>query len=206
LESSLPRLLCPYRVLSPVSADTNAAHWENVPFTPLLDSVSGSEPVQATRFRVVHDERELRVLFAADDVHPWANYTQRDDPLYEEEVVEVFLDPVGDLEGYFEFEVNPKNARLDLVLRRVPSGYRKDFRWRCEGFVSEVRISNGIWTTEMAIPFASLGNAVPAGEWRANFYRIDRPPGQPWELSAWSPTRVAAFHVAQRFGILAFQD
>jgi len=206
LEILLPRLVCPFRALSPVSADPKAAHWKNVPSKSLVDVVSGSDPVQATRFQVAHDGRELRVLFFAEDDNPWANYKGRDEPLYEEEVVEVFLDPVGDLEGYFEFEVNPNNARLDLVLRRVRSGYRKDFRWVCEGFSSEVRIAEGRWTTEIAIPFESLGNATPTGEWRVNFYRIDRPKGKPWELSAWSPTHVAAFHVPQRFGILTFED
>lgn len=201
----LPRLECPSRVLSPISANPEAPHWKNVPFVPLVDVVSGTEPVQATRFQIAHDDHELRVLFLAEDDYPWANYKNRDEPLYEEEVVEVFLDPVGDLEGYFEFEVNPNNARLDLVLRRVRSGYRKDFRWICEGFSSEVRIAEGVWTTEIAIPFASLGNAAPVGEWRANFYRIDRPQGKLWELSAWSPTCVAAFHVPQRFGILTFE-
>ncbi len=201
----LPRLVCPFRVLSPISANPDAAHWKNVSSTWLVDVVSGAAPVQATRLQIAHDDRELRVLFVAEDDYPWANYQERDDPLFEEEVVEIFLDPVGDLEGYFEFEVNPNNARLDLVLRRVRSGYRKDFRWICEGFSSEVRIAEGIWTTEIAIPFASLGNAAPAGEWRANFYRIDRPQGKPWELSTWSPTYVAAFHVPQRFGILTFE-
>ncbi len=201
----LPRLECPFKRLSPISANPEAAHWRNASSSSLVDVVSGFEPVQATRFQVAHDAGELRVLFVAEDEHPWANYKRRDDPLYEEEVVEIFLDPVGDLEAYFEFEVNPNNARLDLVLRRVRSGYRKDFRWICEGFSSEVRIADGIWTTEIAIPFASLGDVVPAGEWRANFYRIDRPQGKPWELSAWSPTRVAAFHVPQRFGILTFE-
>ena len=201
-----PRLACPFRKLSPISANPEAVHWKNVPPTLLVDTVSGATPVQATRVKIVHDDRELRVLFVAEDDNPWAHYTERDDPLYEEEVVEVFLDPVGDLEGYFEFEVNPNNARLDLILRRVRSGYRKDFRWICDGFSSEVRIAEGNWTSELSIPFASLGNALPRGEWRVNFYRIDRPQGKPWELSAWSPTGVATFHVPQRFGILTFED
>ena len=34
----------------------------------------------------------------------------RDDPLYDEEVVEAFLCPTGDLRHYFELEVSPLNV------------------------------------------------------------------------------------------------
>jgi len=39
-----------------------------------------------------------------------------------------------------------------------------------------------------------------------NFCRIDRPPGVPRELSAWSPTGRANFHTPERFGILEFAE
>jgi hypothetical protein len=203
----LPRHRCPRReALGEVSAEPDASHWQEIAAIPLVDNGSGGSPRQATEFRAVHDARELRVLFRAVDSRPWATLSERDGPLHTEEVFEVFLDPVGDLEGYFEFEVNPLNAVLDLVLRRTRSGYRKDFQWRCEDFRSAVRRDDTGWSAEFAIPFRSLGNAAPRGTWRANFYRIDRPENAPWELSAWSPTGMEQFHVPQRFGFLEFAD
>ena len=92
------------------------------------------------------------MLFHAEDTHAWATMTERDAPLYEEEVVEVFLDPVGDLESYFEIEVNPLNTVLDLVLRKNRSGYVKDFAWQCEGLRTAVVKREAAWTTELAIP------------------------------------------------------
>jgi hypothetical protein len=59
--------------------------------------------------------------------------------------VELFLDPVGDLESYFEIEVNPLNAVLDLVLRRTRSGYAKNFAWRCEGLRTAVKRTASGW-------------------------------------------------------------
>jgi hypothetical protein len=158
--------------------------------------------------RVAWSERELRVRFEAADSNPAATLTQRDAPLYEEEVVEVFLEPFGDLETYFEIEVNPLNAVLDLMLRRNRSGYLKDTRWQCEGLRTAVTRTVDGWSAELSIPFSSIVLEPPrAGtRWRVNFLRIDRPEHRERELSAWSPTRVPNFHVPQRFGVLEFTE
>ena len=194
----LPTLLCPRRAAAQSLAE--------LPAVRLRDAVSGAPPQQETRVRAVWDAEDLRVLFDAEDTHAWATMTERDAPLYEEEVVEVFLDPAGDLESYFEIEVNPLNAVLDLVLRRNRSGYVKDFAWQCEGLRTAATKSATGWSVEFAIPFRSVAAAPPqAGDcWRVNFGRIDRPPGVPRELSAWSPTGRANFHTPERFGILQF--
>ncbi len=120
----------------------------------------------------------------------------------------MFLDPVGDGAAYFELELNPLNAVLDLVCRRNRSGYLKDFGWECEGLNTEARIYPGIWVGEWSVPFAALGPDVPvAGAvWRANFCRIDRPAGRERELSAWSPTFSGTFHAPHRFGVMEFVE
>ena len=198
----LPLLLCVRCDPGPLSEDA----WRNVPPVELRETVSGAVPQQRTTVRAMWDGEELRVLFHAEDTHPWATLTERDAPLWEEEVVEVFLDPVGDLESYFEIEVNPLNAVLDLVLRRNRSGYVKDFAWRCEGLRTAVVKTDAAWTAELAIPLRSLVAAPPAAGdcWRVNFCRIDRPPGVPRELTSWSPAGRANFHTPERFGILRF--
>ena len=158
--------------------------------------------------KVAWDATDLRVLFHAADTHIWATMTERDAPLYEEEVVEVFLDPVGDLESYFEIEMNPLNTVLDLVLRKNRSGYVKDTAWQCEGLRTAVHQSEGAWTAELAIPFRALTSVKPTTgtRWRVNFFRIDRPPNRKRKLSAWSPTRGGTFHRPERFGVLEFSN
>ncbi len=196
---SQPRLLCRKREPDVRWSDDNAPEY-------LCENVSGTVPRQATWFKTAWDEERLHVLFHAADTAPWATLTAHDAPLYTEEVVEIFLDPVGDLECYFEIEVNPLNATLDVVLRRSRSGYLKDFRWHCEGLRTAVALCDGFWEAEISIPFESLepGCGGAGKAWRANFHRIDRPKDGRVELSAWSPTRCRTFHAPGRFGILEF--
>ena len=206
VSNALPSVWCVRRALGELTADPSSQFWSDVPWFALRETVSGQPPKQSTRVRLAWDAGECRVLFHAEDLHPWATLTERGAPLYEEEVVEVFLDPVGDLECYFEIEVNPLNAVLDLVLRRNRSGYKKDFAWRCDGLRTAVAKDSTGWRAELSIPFAALTAAPPSNgtRWRANFLRIDRPPGTERELSAWSPTGRANFHTPERFGFVEF--
>lgn len=202
----LPTIRCVRSSFVRVSAETGLELWSRLEAHEFREVVSGAAPPQRTFVKTAWDADELRVLFEVEDTHVWATYTQRDALLYEEEVVEVFLDPVGDLESYFEIEVNPLNAVLDLVVRRNRSGYKRNFAWRCEGLRTAAKRHARGWSAELAIPFRSLVAELPSvgSRWRVNFCRIDRPPGVERELSAWSPTGRANFHTPEKFGVLEF--
>ncbi len=201
-----PVATCHRRSLGPLTADETSIFWRGVEPVHLRENLTAEEPRQRTVVKLAWNADEFRLLFQAEDTHAWATLTTRDAPLYEEEVIEVFLDPVGDHECYFEFEVNPLNAVLDLVLRRSRAGYRRDFSWDCEALETRVRKHADRWIAELSIPFRSLIAQPPlaGAKWRANFCRIDRPPGIERELSAWAPTRLNTFHVPERFGTLIF--
>ena len=207
-DDALPTARCVRGVFDEVSADPTAAPWRDLRGILLRETITGANPAQETVVKLAWDAADLRVLFHAADQHIWATMTERDAPLYEEEVVEVFLDPGGDLASYFEIEVNPLNTVLDLVLRRNRSGCVKNFAWQCEGLRTAVNRSAGAWTTELAIPFRALTSVTPnvGTRWRVNFFRIDRPPDRERELSAWSPTGSGTFHRPERFGVLEFCD
>ena len=207
----IPILHCAHRALAELSADTSTPFWRDLSAVRLADAVTGRNAKQGTEVRAAWNDKEWRLLFVATDKDPWATMTKRDAPLYEEEVVEVFFDPAGDLQGYFEIEVNPLGAVLDLVLRKSRSGYKGDVAWNCDGLRTLVRKHAGGWSTEMAIPFASVTNKPPitGSRWRANFYRIDRPSRDgsiPRELTAWSPPLRPNFHTPEKFGIIEFAN
>ena len=194
--------VCPHREI----AFGNADSWRGIQELSLRENVSGGELRQGTIVRCAWTEKAFHVHFTCVDAEPWATITKRDGHLWEEEVVEVFIDPIGDLESYFELEVNPLNTVLDLVLRKNRSGYRKDFAWDCENLRTAVTRTSSGWSAEFLIPFAALMAQPPhrASQWRVNFYRIDRPKNSERELSAWCPTLLPTFHFPQRFGVLQF--
>jgi hypothetical protein len=171
----------------------------------LRENTTGHAPAQATTVRVRHDGAALHVEFACQDTEPWATITQRDGPLWEEEVVELFIDPVGDAQCYFEIEVNPLGTVLDLVLRKNRSGYARNFAWDCENLLATARPTTQGWGATLVIPFSSV-SAGSNREWRVNFTRIDRPRQAQRELSAWSPTLLNTFHAPGRFGVLRFAE
>lgn len=204
-----PTLLCPKRDFCELSADVTAVPWSEITPVHFVDAVTGGPPRQGTEVRCAWDEHEWRILFHASDTDAWATMTERDAPLYEEETIEVFFDPTGDLESYFEIEVNPLGTVLDLAFRKSRSGYKCDRAWDCDGLRTLVRKNAAAWTAEFAIPFASVTNTppLPGTRWRVNFCRIDRPSRDgsiPRELTAWSPPMRASFHTQERFGIVEF--
>lgn len=200
----MPAIICPHtEAWDGSSLDGLAACWSKANRVFLADNVSGRPPVWGTEVRVGRHREELLVLFTCQDPDPSATMTKRDDPLWEEDVVEIFIDPFGDLDCYFEFEVNPLNTVLDVFIRRVRGGLRKDFRWDCEGLRTATGLLAYGWVAGLAIPLGSFGECN-LSQWRINFCRIERPKGQTRELSAWSPIFAGTFHLPERFGRLTF--
>jgi len=142
-------------------------------------------PVYPTEAAVTWDDTFLYVAFACTDREPWARHTSRDDRLWEEEVVEVFLDPDGDGRQYAEIEVSPTNVVVDLLIRAPRDGGPDARRWDVAGLQTAVTLHASGSVTEMAIPWVSLAGAGvtaaprPGDEWRVGLYRIKRPGGVP---------------------------
>jgi hypothetical protein len=202
-----PEIVCPRTPPWDLySLDALAATWANCARLTLRENLSGRQPRWGTEVRIGWSGDFFHGLFLCQDPNPWATKTKRDDALWEEEVVELFLDPFGDSLSYFEIEINPLNTVADLFIRRTRSGSKRDFLWDCEGLSTACGTLAYGWVAAFRIPFVSLGDCHPARSpaWRANFTRIDRPKDGPCELSAWSPTLVKTFHVSRRFGALRF--
>ena len=191
---------------------------------------------QQTVVRVARDARALYVRFECADRDAWGTYRSRNDPIYREEAVEVFLAP-GEAtpRRYWELEVSPLGV---LFAARVhnPTGRRADLvadtAWACRGLEwtagAAAAAGHGQdWWAALAIPWAELADGgetaggpaladLPAGcrggqlpsRWRANFYRIERPRDGEAELSCWSPTFTAPpdFHRPERFGVLELDE
>jgi hypothetical protein len=181
----------------------------------LRTSASGTRPRQSTTVALRWTGERLEVRFAAVDDDPWSTFTERDAPLWQEEVVEVFLAPgAADPRRYVELEVSPRGVLFDAVVDN-PDGVRATMRvdtgWDCPGLVWRATPSSRGYQVDLEIPLAAVAEAcqAPSGDvWRANFYRIDRPRyGREAEFSAWSPTLADPpdFHRPERFGCLRLE-
>lgn len=222
-----PAYYCVY-TKEPVVVDgrLDERFWQHVPPLILGNSYDGSGGSPRTIVRACWTDHQLLVAFECEDEDIWGTHKERDAPLYDEEVVEVFLSPTGDVRSYFEIEVSPHNVVFDAAIHN-PDLNREtmvtELAWTCSGLRTAVAIDGvvhdtpprsrskqgprGHWSVEMAIPFSALGlegPPTPGAEWRVNFYRIDR--GRREAYLAWSPTvkKPADFHVPDRFGALRF--
>ncbi len=182
----------------------------------LRRATDGGAARQRTSAAVYFDDELLTIVFAGVDDRVVATHRKHDAPLYEEDVVEVFLAP-SRLEEYFEIEVNPLGTTFDARIES-PDGVRAtmktDLAWTCDGLFAGVRryagrIDGATLDVVIRIPFAALGRTAPAdGEtWRGNLFRIDRDPALGDEFLAWQPTMRTPpdFHLPAAFGILRFQ-
>lgn len=175
-----------------------------LPAVHLSDAMTGCPPRLPTAVRAGTRGGALLIRFDGRDRGVVATLTGRDDPLWKEDVFEVFLSPEDPPRVYYEFEVNPLGALFDARIES-PEGRRETMRadvsWNCPGFSARVSGREGRWSALLTIPLATM---APGGarRWRANFYRVDR--GTPDEYSAWSPTGAEPpdFHRPERFGFL----
>jgi Carbohydrate-binding family 9 len=171
----------------------------------LSDAVTGDPPELSTSVRVGLRAGDLLVRFDGRDAGTVATMTRRDEPLWKEDVFEVFLSPLPEPTVYYEFEVNPLGTLFDARVTS-PEGRRDtmsaDVVWNCQGFGARVKVRPGRWSALLTIPLRPMDPEGNARLWRANFYRIDR--GERDEYSAWHPTLQSPpdFHVPARFGWL----
>jgi hypothetical protein len=187
--------------------------WEEIPpLSPLVLAADGRPAQHATTVRVCADSETLRVRFDCVDLDAWGTLRRRDDPIYEEEAVEVFLAPgEEDPVSYAEFEVSPLGVLFDARIHNPgPSRAEMtaDVAWDCPGVRWKVGTGEERqdWWAVLTIPWQSVApdtSDIPR-IWRANFYRIDRPRDGSPEFSCWSPTLTdpADFHQPARFGVL----
>jgi hypothetical protein len=205
--------------------------------TKALLAASGEEWAQAapirwgpgpyeTAFRALWNDDGLYLLWDATDPDPWHTMTQRDEHIWDEEVVEIFLDLDGSGRDYYELEVNPVNVVCDLRMVSPWPNQEGDIDWDLEGL--ETRVHPRIdatgattgWTATAFLPWSGMrslpsarGVALPpkpGDAWRFNVFRIKRPggptaPTKDAVFAAWSPPSGPSFHDAGAFRPLVFE-
>jgi hypothetical protein len=189
--------------------------WKEAAPAVLRGSFDGRPVALRTEARLTYDDANLYVSFDAEDPDIWGTLFKRDDPIYEQEVVEIFLDANADGRTYNELQVSPHNVIFDAYFPARRQGM--DTSWD-SGMKTAVKVKGTIdnpsdrderWTVELQIPIARLAevpNVPPkkGDRWRFNLYRLEHLGRSSVEGQSFSPVFVGDFHALPRFGWLIF--
>lgn len=185
--------------------DTEWSRAKPITFPLSADAASRSE------VRLLWTKAGLYVSFRAADSTPAFGHFKSGEPLYQEDVFEMFVDQAGDHRQYYEIQASPngqvfiKTYVLTARPRLTPEGrltpeFCESEYWRYDWPVpKDFRIGSqfdkktGAWTLEMFLP-SSLVNRRHAGrpmkpaKWRLNLVRHD------WDLPKDAPGRKAKYY------------
>ncbi|WP_229214427.1 carbohydrate-binding family 9-like protein [Dyadobacter flavalbus] len=176
-----------------IDGKLNEKSWKKAEWTSKFKDIEGDKkplPLQDTRVKMLWDNEFLYIAAVLDEEHIWAYQDKKDQIVFHENDFEVFIDPDGDTENYYELEINAINNTFDLFLPKTyKKGGKAQISWNIEGLKSAVSIDGTLndgkdkdksWTLEIAIPFQSLANdKIPAiipvhdAVWRINFSRVN---------------------------------
>ncbi|MCG3172754.1 MAG: hypothetical protein GMKNLPBB_00909 [Myxococcota bacterium] len=214
------------RTTGPIAVDgvLNEADWKGAASTGLFVRsmrADPSPPELETTARLLWDDAFLYVAFEVQDTDVWSGYGQRDEPIFDEEVAEIYIDADNDQATYHEFQISPANVLFDAYFEkrrspdwRVAAQYNANVKSavRVDGALNERNDRDRGWTAELAIPFAEL-KAIrnippkPGDRFRGNLYRIDRKEREGGGVfAAWRPLSAGDFHLLQDFGFFVFSD
>ncbi|MNN29689.1 hypothetical protein D3C76_231190 [compost metagenome] len=181
--------------------------WERIAQVELVDTVTGEAVRESTQIRACWTASAWYVQFRCKDHYAVSDFENRDDPLYEQDVVELFIDEEGNGTQYIEVEVSPFNVVFDARISWEREGViHVDTDWDLEGLETRV-VSEApdVRTYELCFPLESFARKPQVGtEWRVNFYRIDEQDDGEREYQAWGPTGAVNYHLPSRFGRLLF--
>jgi hypothetical protein len=144
----MPVYVC-RRAARPITIDgmLNEEAWGAAEAVELLLYDGSGKPQMPTTAKLCYDDQCLYVAFQCTDTEIQATFTKRDDPIFSEEVVEIFIDPDSDQLAYYEFELSPTNVVFDATVQFTGAKCELDVSWDCAGLQTAVhRTESGDWS------------------------------------------------------------
>lgn len=180
--------------------------WKKASRAPLVDVVEGTEPTFPTFFQWLRDDQRgcFYLRFEGKSEGKNSNFKLHDEPLWKQDVFELFLCDEDRLDAYRELQSSPWDVHFDGRISYDEKGKRHlDMSWDAKGWTSETLYlkENGTLVSQWVLPYEAFANRPqPGTSWRFGIFRVV---GQ--DLQAWQMTGAANFHVPQCFGFLDFE-
>jgi hypothetical protein len=173
---------------------------------------------QPTLVRLLWDDEYLYVAYDAVDADITASFLNRDDPVYRDDALEIFVNPrPSQLRTYYGLEINARGVMYDYLLNDSTMFFKHfdmaglKIAPRLRGTLNERSDTDQGWTLEVAIPWANfevLSRRPQVGAmWTANLNRWDGvAPDR--RMTIWSDPLVTRVHphFPSRFGELHFVE
>lgn len=210
----------------PITLDGKADEesWKNAPMSPnFTDTEGGSAVGASTQARLLWDDEFLYAFVQVADPDVYSEFTKRDDTLWKQDVVELFIDADRNRRGYIELQVNPNNAHFDAWFPKT-RGQTHHFEWN-SSMKSSVLVHGSNdnrgdtdqgWDVEIAIPLADVKGMDTAMKiklppqlgdtWRLNIVRGEKPKNKGLAASSWNPITINDFHALGRMLNVVFAD
>jgi len=237
LASAKPKEYVCQRTKGKITIDgrLNESSWRNAPATDEFVDIEGDlkpRPRFTTRAKMLWDDQYFYISAEMEEPHVWGTLTRRDSVIFHNNDFEVFIDPNGDRDEYYELEINALNTVWDLFLPKpYRDGGKAQDNWDIVGLKTAVKINGTLnnpvdrdrgWSVEMAIPWKALAeyahkSAPPADgdEWRVNFSRVEwqheivegkyrKVAGTKEDNWVWSPQGVIDMHRPEMWGVVRF--
>ena len=200
-----------------VDGQLDEKSWESAPpieFVFPWDFQTGAK--QKTIAKLLWDDNYLYVGYDCEDTDIVAQHTERDDPTYQDDAVEIFLNPKPSQTGvYFGLEMNVRAVLYDYLMSDARYAFK---RFNLQGVQLATYIRGTLnlrgdqdkgWSLEVAIPWINFEELsqrpVPGDIWTAALNRWDGvEPNR--RLSMWVDPHQSQPnpHVPARFGQLVF--
>lgn len=176
------------------------------------------DPAYESYAQAVYDDTYLYIAFHCKDQDIHSTFTKRDEYLWKQEAVEIFLDTDAEPNTYVELEVSPNNVLFDsYIIAPQDIDIQETLKYNLKAIQTAVQVAGSVnkrkdtdqhWTVEIAIPFDEIvedfhPNQLADAVWKLNLYRINRD-DSPLTLMSWSPTN-GSFHQPQKFGTIIFR-
>lgn len=204
-----------------IDKDFHADQWAGaMVMANYLIPEGGGPAREQTTLRLLWDDENLYVHFIAYDTDMQATYTDRLEPIWEEDVAELFLQPDANGDSYHQFEVTPSGIMLALAIANTRQGTLADRAdWdsgarcaaRAVGSVNDPSDTDEFYKVVLAVPFKNLkfaGSKAPSAgdKWRflGSRSNISKGLGVDAEPSACVPLREVDFHINPDYGTLTF--
>lgn len=190
----LPRIYTARKTTGTITVDGKAdeAQWSKADWTVRFSDITYGEEKPAaytTRGKMLWDDSYVYLYVEFEEPHVWATLKAHDSSVFQDNALEVFIDPDDDMHNYVEFQINAFTTVWDLIMN-LPyrNGGRPLSDWDIKGLQKAVYVDGTLnnpadedrgWSIELAFPIKSIlgsqrGAIKPGDYWRMNFSRVQR--------------------------------